>query len=491
MKIPKSLTRAAMEGHGLLGVLFGAIIYVLCLTGSILVLVDQLTVWERPDAPAITSLSDADIVVLSSRALARAQAAGMAHDVYLQMPTDELPRMTVLGYGEKGGHRDWNVDATGQIVPKAETPWLEFMQLLHFNLTLPGAIGRYIVGIFGTILLASIVTGLLAHRRILKDAFRLRWGGTRRLTNADLHNRIGVWALPFHLIVALTGSLLGLAGLITIILAMVAYKGDQEKAIASLLGPQAGKDARPAPPPDIAQMLRDIQLRTPGATVTQLAIEHAGTAGQQVRIMVAAPLHLARNEAFVFSGDGRFKWRAGLTDGNAGMRIYGMITPLHYGTYGGVALKFIYALLGVGLTLIVATGGNVWLARRREQGRAAPRLERLWVALVWGQPLVIVMVALLTLLGPVSTIASYWILTALCWTAALAMPSASTAGLFQKALGIATITTLMTHAILRCQGSPMVFAIDIVGLGGIILAMAKIKYGQTWLLARQTEPKIR
>ncbi|MES2272381.1 MAG: PepSY-associated TM helix domain-containing protein [Pseudomonadota bacterium] len=474
MQIPKSLTRSAMQGHGLLGVLFGAIIYVLCLSGSILVLVDQLTIWERPDAPTIASLSDADIAAISARALTKAQAAGVAHDLYMRMPTEELPRMTVFGYGEKGDHRNWNVDAAGQLVPPAETPWLEFMQALHFNLTLPGAIGRYIVGMFGTILLASIVTGLLAHRRILKDAFRLRWGGSRRLTNADLHNRVGVWALPFHLIVALTGSLLGLAGLITMILAMVAYKRDQEKAIASLLGPQAGVDTRAAPPPDIARMLRDIQLRAPGATVTQLAIEHASTAGQQIRLTVAAPRHLARNEAFLFSGDGRFKWRAGLTDGNAGMRIYGMITPLHYGTYGGVVLKIIYALLGMGLTLIVATGGNIWLARRREQGRATPRLERLWAGLIWGQPLVIVSVALLTLLGPVPPIPSYWMLTALCWMAALAIPDTKRAiASFRTSLGIAAVVTLFLHATLRGPAHTAVLSADLILIVAVICALFK------------------
>lgn len=488
MQIPKSLTRAAMEGHGLLGVLFGAIIYVLCLTGSILVLVDQISIWERPDAPAIASLSDADIAAISVRALAEAQAAGLAHDIYIQMPTDELPRMTVYGYGEKGDHRDWNVDAAGQLVPHAETPWLEYMQLLHFNLTLPGAIGRYIVGIFGTILLASIVTGLLAHRRILKDAFRLRWGGSRRLTNADLHNRVGVWALPFHLIVALTGSLLGLAGLITIILAMVAYKGDQEKAIASLLGPQAGADTRAAPPPDVARMLRDIQVRAPGAAVTQLAIEHAGTVGQQVRIMVAAPRHLARNEAFLFSADGRFKWRAGLTDGNAGMRIYGMITPLHYGTYGGVALKIIYALLGMGLTLIVATGGNVWLARRREQGRATPRLEALWAAIVWGQPIVMGMVALLLLFVPVPAVATYWLLTSLCWIAALSLRAKARASL---RIGLAgTILALfLAHAVVRGAAYPIVLAVDVVV---ILLALIWIgrSIGVAWRRPLRPAPAV-
>lgn len=51
-------------------------------------------------------------------------------------------------------------------------------------------------------------------------------------------------------------------------------------------------------------------------------------------------------------------------------------------------------MLGAGLTLIVATGGTVWLARRREQGRPAPRLERAWPAVLWGQPVGILLAAL-------------------------------------------------------------------------------------------------
>lgn len=446
MQIPKSFTRALMDGHGLIGVLFGAVIYVLCLTGSILVLVDQLTLWERPDAPQVTVLSQQAIVDVSRNALSSAQAAGVAHDIYINMPTAEMPRMGVFAYDGKGGTREWDADAAGRLTPHVETPWVAFMQLLHFNLTLPGAIGRYIVGIFGTILLASIVTGLLAHRRIIKDAFRLRWGGTKRLSNADLHNRIGVWALPFHLIVALTGSLLGLAGLITIILALVAYKGDQERAIASLLGPQAGESKAAAPPPDVMAMLGYIDSTTPGAAITQVAMEHAGTAGQQVRISIAAPHHLSRNEALLFDGEGNFKWRAGFTDGNAGMRIYGMITPLHYGTYGGVALKVIYALLGMGLTIIVASGGNIWLARRREQGRAAPRLERLWAALLWGQPLIVALIALAMVCVPLPGIAAYWALTTVSWGIALAVANGGTAARgYRLALGLTLLALPAVH----------------------------------------------
>lgn len=447
MQISKEFTRATMDGHGLLGVLFGLVIFLLCLTGTLLVLADQFTVWERPDTPIISQVSPDAAARISAAALAAARAAETDHDVFLQFPTDELPRMTVKAFDSKGGHREWNVDATDRLVPPVETPWLAFVQQLHFNLTIPTAIGRYIVGLFGTLLLASLVTGILAHRRILKDAFRLRRGGSTRLTNADLHNRIGLWALPFHLIVALTGSLLGLAGLITALLAMAAYKGDQEKAIASLLGPPAREMHRAAPLPDVAAVLRSIERIAPGSAVEQLAFEHPGDEGQQVRAYIAAPGHLARNEGLLFDASGQMIWKAGLTDGNAGSRIYGMITPLHYGTYGGVPLKLIYMVLGSGLTVIVATGGNVWLARRRDQGRPAPRLERIWTATLWGQPLILALLVIAAVIVPnLPLAAAYWGLTCVGWCLGATLFEADRLkSLLKKLLGAALLVVGISH----------------------------------------------
>lgn len=416
-----------LDGHGLIGVIFGAVIYMLCLSGSLIVLVDQLTIWERPQAAIVRDATPELLQRVSEQAYVRAKSAGVAHDIFINAPTPELPVLTVFAYGEggeAGTHRVWSADAAGRLGRGLDVPWVEFVQTLHFNLTVPGALGRYLVGIFGTILLASLFTGILAHRRIFKDAFRLRWGGSKRLTNADLHNRIGIWALPFHLIVSLTGSLLGLSGLIIFGLAMIAFKGDQNRAIASLLGPQASEDSRPAPLPDIRPMLALIEGETPGARVSQLRFEHVGTAGQQVTVSVAAPGYLTRAESYVFTPEGRLKQKAGFTDGNFGMRIYGMLTPLHYGTYGGLPLKVIYVLLGGGLTLIVATGGNVWLARRRDQGRPAPRLERLWAGLLWGQPLALTLAAIGEVAGVAAALPVYWGATLLVWIAVLALPRA-------------------------------------------------------------------
>ncbi|WP_293878312.1 MULTISPECIES: PepSY-associated TM helix domain-containing protein [unclassified Sphingomonas] len=462
MRAPSNdFTRRMLGGHGWLGLTFGAILYAICLSGTLIVLVDQLGRWERPHAPVVRGMATPRLATTIDRAFARARAEHLDHDLIVRMPSEGYPRMSVFAIGE-GPSAEWSVDAAGRIGDPVATPFVAFVQLLHFNLTVPGAIGRYLVGIFGTMLLASLGTGILAHRRIFKDAFRLRWGGSRRRSNADLHNRIGVWALPFHLVVSLTGSLLGLSGLIIMIVALIAYRGDQDKAIASLLGPQPTRDARPAPLPDVAAMIARVQRDIPGAGVTQIFFHEAGRAGQIAQVAVAAPAHLARNETFTFAGDGRLLAKAGYTDGSVGMRVYGMITPLHYGTYGGLPLKLIYVVLGAGLTLIVATGGTIWLARRREQGRAAPRLERAWPAVLWGQPIGILLAALAGFVA-LPALPVYWSATVALLLGAQGLRSPEMVGAIGR--GTAALLALAIGAIHLATtrpGDPVALAIDAV-----------------------------
>ena len=151
----------------------------------------------------------------------------------------------------------------------------------------------FLVGLTGVALLSSLISGLLSHPRIFKDAFALRWGGSRRLQEADLHNRLGVWGLPFHIVVSLTGALLGLSTLIVGVLALAAYDGDFGEAFATLLGPRASADETPRRVPDVAAMIRHVQSVKPDARFTSVHIEHVGKAGQVVHLGMRTPGHLA------------------------------------------------------------------------------------------------------------------------------------------------------------------------------------------------------
>jgi uncharacterized iron-regulated membrane protein len=465
--IPPAFSRAMLSAHSALGVFFGAAVLMLCVSGTLAVMTHEFALWETPIGPIVESASPELLAKVAERAYPLAKAKGAAHDMYVNAPSPETPRLTVYAYGEKGQEASWMADAQGNLGPQVETPWSDFMRDQHYDFNIPKPFGDYLVGIIGTLLLASLISGLIAHRRILKDAFRLRLGGSPRLSNADVHNRIGVWALPFHFIVALTGSLLGLAGLIIGVLAFVAFNGDQEKAIGTLLGPQAIEDPRPAPLPNILPMVAEVQRRAPGTEINALRFEHIGTRGQLIALGSSEAGHLTRLEGWSFDGSGRFLAKLGYTDGSVGIRIYGMITPLHFGDYGGIVLKLIYFVLGTGLCTVVATGGNIWLTRRREQGRPHPQLERAWAAVLWFQLPAYALTGLAVLLGLNWIVPFFWVVFAMSIIAAIrTRREVRNVARFGQLSSVAAIAGLLAiHSVTRAwQGPLIVDAILVAGM---------------------------
>ena len=93
-------------------------------------------------------------------------------------------------------------------------------------------------------LCALIISGLVAHPKIFKDAFNFRTKGSRHLEQADIHNGLSVWGVPFHLMIAITGAYFGLALPILAVFADARYDGDREAVIASVFG--RGTGTRPA-----------------------------------------------------------------------------------------------------------------------------------------------------------------------------------------------------------------------------------------------------
>ncbi|MEP9349793.1 PepSY-associated TM helix domain-containing protein [Xanthobacter sp. KR7-225] len=383
------VVRAMLEGHSALGIAFAALIYVVCLTGTLAVFINELRRWEQPDAPVVAAAPAPETVAAAfAEGYARARAAGAAHDLFLMGPDAGRARLTVFARGaQPGAEGAWVADAQGRLAAPVRAPWTEFLAELHASLHLPGSWGGLLVGLVGVTLISSLISGLLSHPRIFRDAFALRWGGARHLQEADLHNRLGVWGLPFHLAVSLSGALLGLATLIVGLLALAAYEGDSEKAFAAILGPMPSEDHNPAPLPDLAAMIRQVGATRPSAVFASVTVQHVGTAGQVVHLGMRTPGHLALSNTYYFDGAGTALGEGGLEAGGVGQQILGALQPLHFGWFGGIAVKLAYGVLGLALSYVAFNGVTIWLVRRRAKGRPAPGWEKVWSALGWGQPL--------------------------------------------------------------------------------------------------------
>ncbi len=474
--LPPDFVRAMLAGHSALGIAFAALIYVVCLTGTLAVFLHELQRWEQPVAPVATApLRPEAVATALEEAYRKAVERKAAHDLFIMGPGPAQSRFLVSFHDhDTEAHGDWIANETGALVVESHAPWSTFVGDLHMTLHLPRTFGLFLVGLTGVALLSSLVSGLLSHPRLFKDAFAFRWGGSRRLEQADLHNRLGVWGLPFHVVVSTTGALLGLSTLVVGVLALAAYDGDSEKAFATILGPHASEDETAAPLPDIAAMIRTIQAERPEAEFATANVQHIAKAGQVVHLGMRTPGHIALANNYYFDGTGKRLGDGGLETGSIGQQILGALQPLHFGWFGGFAVKIVYGILGLAITVVTQSGVAIWLARRRDNGRAAPHWEKIWAAVTWGQPLAIAAAALVIFSGyEAAALAAYLITTVATLAAAPFMAEArGVARTLRTLSGLAALAAVALHATASfAQATDPMFArvAASLALGGALL----------------------
>ncbi|MFT3722061.1 MAG: PepSY-associated TM helix domain-containing protein [Hyphomonadaceae bacterium] len=405
-KTSAALVRAVLAGHSALGLAFAALIFLVCFSGTVAVLRPEIERWESPQAKTATEATLGSVARMRDEALARYPGA---HHLYVYLPTAETPYPRVLVDAVEGQPlKQWMADANGHLVSEQAAPFADFLQRLHFYLHLPPTWGLILVGLTGVALLSSLVSGVIAHPRVFRDAFHLRWGGSKRLQEADMHNRLGVWGLPFHVLVSLSGALLGLSTLMLGILAFVVFKGDVNKAYAMFIAPAPKDDPRPAPLAPLDPMFAHVSQQAPEAKITSVFFEHPGETGQSVTVTGETHNRLDRGDFWVFGGDGRMLEGGFSNSAESGNAILQGLYVLHFGTFGGWPIKIAYVLLGMGLTAVTASGVAIWLARRRDKGKPAPGWERVWTSFCWSQPPSFAIAALARLLAPAAPLTLVW-----------------------------------------------------------------------------------
>jgi len=444
-RIPAGFVRAVLRGHSSLGLAFAALIYLICLSGSIAVFAQEFQRWESASAPQVTRATP-DAVQTAFEGAIAAGGKGVEH-VYITLPTADFPRL--LLYVDAAEDREFLADAHGRLVSGKEFAWTTFITRLHINLHLPRTWGGFLVGLIGVALLSSLISGILAHPRIFRDAFHLRLGGSKRLQEADLHNRLGVWALPFHIIISLTGAFLGLTTIIVGVLGMAMFNGDVGKVYSLFLPTPPVDDPRPAPALDLRPMFA--KLPQDGGRLTYIFTEHPTEMGGAALFNVEQPDRMAGVDSYAFRRDATIYNEGKARDNNLGEDLLGGMGQLHFGWFGGGVVKIVYFALGLGLTYLAASGVNIWLARRRDKGRPAPVWERVWSATIWGQPAAIALAAVGSLItGEAAMAIGLWAgLSVISWLLAFRRDAGWLGRIGRISTGAFMLLAVAVHLIVR------------------------------------------
>ena len=249
---------------------------------------------------------------------------------------------------------------TGEVLDEPNDKGFMYLMLkLHTDLFL-GLPGLLFMGFMGLLFAAAIISGIVLYKPFMR---RLDFGEVRhekpRLKWLDLHNLLGVVTLSWALVVGLTGSLNTLA---TVLIGV--WQGDQ---MAEMIAPY-----------------RD-QPRLESFGSLQAALDTAGQTipGMEVSF-VAFPSTLfssPHHYAVFMRGDTPVTSRllrpvlvdaqtSQLTDSREMpwyIKTLLLSQPLHFGDYGGLMLKIVWALLDLITIIVLGSGLYLWWKKRKQR----------------------------------------------------------------------------------------------------------------------------
>ena len=338
----------------------------LCVTGLPLVFHDEIDkalsdIAQPAVLPAQTAPADLDRLVAAVHA--RIPGGGFVHYV-LQEPDE--PHRLLVTLGEKRDappDQDRTVaidNRTGQILGEI-TPGggvMGFILKLHTEMFL-GIPGKLFLGGMGILFLLAIVSGVVVYAPFVRErsfgvvrrerGVRLKW--------LDLHNVLGVVISLWLLVVGATGVLntgadllLNLWQVRELSAMTAAYRGlpPAEKLGSFARAVETAEAAEPAKTFSFAAY-----PGTPFTSANHYAIFMRGHSALTARLVKPV---LIDAQTGVLTDKRDLPWY---------LTSVLVSQPLHFGDYGGLPLKVIWALLDLLAIVVLASGVYLWWKRRR------------------------------------------------------------------------------------------------------------------------------
>lgn len=349
--------------HSWAGIVTGLLMFIVCFSGAVVVFKNEIDLWANPSLAQLPrSAQPAPLDVVLAQLQARYPGA--------TVETIALPDAVNPSYfafvRERGAPASTRTKValrsdTGAVVGPVDSQLGQYLRMLHVFLFFGP---RWIVGFLGVAMLVLIGTGIVIHRKILAELFTQRWGRSFRVVMSDLHKSAGIWGLGFHILIAATGAWMGLAPLFE----------QGYRYVMTPTGRAEAKPPRPAPPAPPLQsldaMYATAQQAVPGLEARYVSLRRWTTAGADVSFTGNLRGHLAstaRVDIDAVTGVPK-KVHDPRTQGFWSM-VSGLMEPLHFGDFGGLALKWLYFVLGMTPAFLSISGTLIWLDARRQRRR--------------------------------------------------------------------------------------------------------------------------
>lgn len=365
------MTRSAIRGwylvHKWASLVCTLFLLMLCLTGLPLIFHDEIEELSGSHQPLVgpASSSDAPGLLPLDTMLARALAERPGEVPLFMAFDNESPLLTVT----TGPAPDAPGSAmtlllfdriNGRLVaPPGEEGFMDVLLELHTDMFL-GLPGMLFLGAMGVLFVAALVSGVVLYAPFMRklDFGTLRTARSRRLKWLDWHNLLGITAFAWMTVVGVTG----------IINALATPLVDQwrNSALAEMKGREiAAGSLPPARYGSLDKAMASARAALPGNNPQFIAFPGGSYSS-------------GHHYAVFFQGDTPATQRLlipALIDAETGvltdvrpmplsMKALQISQPLHFGDYGGLPLKLLWAALTLFTIVVLGSGVYLWLGRR-------------------------------------------------------------------------------------------------------------------------------
>jgi uncharacterized iron-regulated membrane protein len=283
-------------------------------------------------------------------------------------PNAVLTIMAKTAGTEPNSSHTFMLDArTGEALetPSANGGVMLFILRLHVDM-FAGLPGKLLLAFMGLLFVAAIISGTVLYLPFMR---RLKFGTVRqdkstRLRWLDLHNLIGVVTLAWALTVGVTGVISACADLI-----IAAWRSD---TLTAMVEPY--RDAPPLTQLGPASRLLDIAREVaPGMNPDFIAFPGTRFSSEHhYSVFMKGGTHLTSHLLTPVLIDASTLQVTAVAERPWYMDAMGMSQPLHFGDYGGMPMKILWATLDVLTIIVLGSGVYLWLVRRKA---AKPVLE--------------------------------------------------------------------------------------------------------------------
>jgi uncharacterized iron-regulated membrane protein len=349
--------------HGVAGLIAGVFVLLMSVSGSVLVFHEQM---DQVQWPAFTVKEGVPLLPIDSiykavqknyphAKISNGYGAGSVNELFLITVYDSSYRngekglqvllhpQTAAVLGNHGGSEDFSGN------PMA---WLSrFHSSFHLNKP-----GEWLLGVFGSVFLVSIITGLILYRKDILPVLLFRKSAWQR---SSLHPLIGTWALLFNLLIAGSG----------VWMQRYVFKPDFYKSWPAF------KAERKASPPLRFNLDSALQAVQHANGFTPYVYYFSGKPGGTTAVYGSRPgngfIHNKKFADAVFlDSTGTISRTAFVNEIPKEDRRDIINAQLHYGRWGGWPVQLLYSLFGLSGGLLSITGALLWFRRRKQHGDA-------------------------------------------------------------------------------------------------------------------------